>query len=122
VLGTILPNQRNGSLRRLRVISLTMGRRGVDNMKLYETGRVCVKTTGRETGSYCVIVGEKDGSFVEITGPKHISGVRRRPCNIRHLEPLEIKIEISSGADDDAVLKALENAGLIEKFRSKVRL
>ena len=91
-------------------------------MKLYEIGRVCVKTTGRETGSYCVIIKEKEDSFVEITGPKNISGVRRRRCNIHHLEPLEIKIEIKSEADDEAVLKALEEADLIEKFRTKVRI
>jgi large subunit ribosomal protein L14e len=91
-------------------------------MKLYEIGRVCVKTTGRETGSYCVIIKEKEDSFVEITGPKNISGVRRRRCNIHHLEPLEMKIEIKSEADDEAVLKALEEADLIEKFRTKVRI
>ena len=91
-------------------------------MKLYEIGRVCVKTTGRETGSYCVIIKEKEDSFVEITGPKNISGVRRRRCNIHHLEPLEIKIEIKSEADDEAVLKALEEADLIDKFRTKVRI
>jgi large subunit ribosomal protein L14e len=91
-------------------------------MELYEIGRVCVKTTGRETGSYCVIITEKDGSFVEITGPKDISGVRRRRCNIRHLEPLELKIEIKSGANDDEVSKALETASLVEKFRTKVRI
>ena len=91
-------------------------------MKLYEIGRVCVKTTGRETGSYCVIIKEKEDSFVEITGPKNISGVRRRRCNIHHLEPLEMKIEIKSEADDEAVLKALEDADLLEKFRTKVRI
>ena len=91
-------------------------------MKLYEIGRVCVKTTGRETGSYCVIIKEREDSFVEITGPKNISGVRRRRCNIHHLEPLEMKIEIKSEADDEAVLKALEDADLLEKFRTKVRI
>jgi large subunit ribosomal protein L14e len=91
-------------------------------MKLYEIGRVCVKTTGRETGSYCVIIKEKEGSFVEITGPKNISGVRRRRCNIHHLEPLEMMIDIKSEADDETVLKALENADLVDKFRTKVRI
>jgi len=91
-------------------------------MKLYEIGRVCIKTTGRETGSYCVIIKEKEDSFVEITGPKNISGIRRRRCNIHHLEPLEMKIEIKSEADDEAILKALEEADLIEKFRTKVRI
>ena len=91
-------------------------------MTLYETGRVCVKTLGREAGSYCVIVESKDLKSVIITGPKHLSGVRRRPCNIRHLEPLEITITIPDGADDETVEKALTDAGLVEKFRTKIRL
>ncbi|MFO7835596.1 MAG: 50S ribosomal protein L14e [Candidatus Thorarchaeota archaeon] len=91
-------------------------------MVLYETGRICVKTAGREAGSYCVVVDEMDGKYVMITGPKHVSSVRRRDCNIKHLEPLEEIIDIERGADDDMVLEALENAGLVEKFRSKVRM
>lgn len=77
---------------------------------------------GRETGSYCVIVETQDAKTVVITGPKHISGVRRRVCNIRHLEPLETKISISGGADDKTVEKALDEAGLLDKFRTKIRL
>lgn len=91
-------------------------------MTLYNIGRVCVKTVGRETGSYCVIVDEMEGRFVVVTGPKHVSNVRRRKCNIRHLEPLEMEIPIEKGADDGAVEKALEAAGLKEKFREKIRL
>jgi large subunit ribosomal protein L14e len=91
-------------------------------MTLYEIGRVCVKTVGRETGSYCVIVDEMEGRFVVVTGPKHVSNVRRRKCNIRHLEPLEMEIPIEKGADDSSVEKALEDAGLKEKFREKIRL
>ena len=91
-------------------------------MTLYEVGRICVKTMGRETGSYCVIVEAKDPKTVVITGPKHISGVRRRGCNIRHLEPLESTVSISSGADDKAVEKALDEEGLIDKFRTNIRM
>jgi large subunit ribosomal protein L14e len=91
-------------------------------MGLYETGRVCVKTMGREAGSYCVIVQKMEGHSVLITGPKHVSGVRRRQCNVRHLEPLEQILTIADGADDKDVEKALEEAGLIEKFRAKIRL
>ncbi|MGQ4911395.1 MAG: 50S ribosomal protein L14e [Candidatus Thorarchaeota archaeon] len=91
-------------------------------MSLYQVGRVCVKTMGREAGSYCVIVEEKGDSFVVVTGPKHISGVRRRSCNIRHLEPLEQTISISKGADDETVEKAIQEAGLSEKFREKIRI
>ncbi|NHJ12548.1 MAG: 50S ribosomal protein L14e [Candidatus Thorarchaeota archaeon] len=91
-------------------------------MTLYDVGRVCVKTMGRETGSYCVIVDVMEGRFVVVTGPKHISSVRRRKCNVRHLEPLETKIEVEKGADDKAVEKALTDAGLLEKFREKIRV
>ncbi len=91
-------------------------------MALYDVGRVCVKTMGREAGSYCVIVESQDPKNVIITGPKHISGVRRRNCNIRHLEPLDTILSISSGADDAAVEKVLEESGLIDKFRTKIRL
>lgn len=91
-------------------------------MKLYDIGRICVKVVGRETGSHCVIVELKDDNYVVVTGPKGISGVRRRNCNVRHLEPLETVLAISKGADDEAVAKAIADAGLTEKFREKIRI
>jgi large subunit ribosomal protein L14e len=91
-------------------------------MTLYEIGRVCVKTMGREAGSYCVVVEEHDQKHVVVTGPKNLTSVRRRPCNTRHLEPLDIKLSISKGAKDEDVEKAIEAAGLTEKFRTKIRL
>ncbi|MGY5872453.1 MAG: 50S ribosomal protein L14e [Candidatus Thorarchaeota archaeon] len=91
-------------------------------MTLYETGRICVKVLGREAGSHCVVVEQKEANYVVVTGPKNISGVRRRLCNIRHLEPLETLLEITAGADDEAVEKAIADAGLTEKFRTKIRL
>ncbi|MGY5856164.1 MAG: 50S ribosomal protein L14e [Candidatus Thorarchaeota archaeon] len=91
-------------------------------MSLYETGRVCVKTMGREAGSLCVVIEVKDESFVLVTGPKHLSGVKRRSCNTRHLEPLETVITIAADADDESVEKAIEEAGLTERFRTKIRL
>ncbi|TFG96321.1 50S ribosomal protein L14e [Candidatus Thorarchaeota archaeon] len=90
-------------------------------MTLYKTGRICVKVVGREAGSHCVIVEQKETNYVVVTGPKKITGVRRRLCNIRHLEPLETVLEISAGADDEAVTKAIAAAGLTEKFREKIR-
>ena len=90
-------------------------------MTLYNVGRVCVKVVGREAGSHCVVVEQNEDNYVTVTGPKNISGVRRRLCNIRHLEPLETILEISSGADDAAVEKAISDAGFTEKFRERVR-
>lgn len=91
-------------------------------MKLYDTGRICVKTVGRESGSYCVVVEQDEGRYVVVTGPKRLSGVRRRRVNVRHLEPLEVKIEIKDGASDEEVENAIKEAGLEEKFRTKIRL
>lgn len=89
---------------------------------LYEIGRVCVKTMGREAGSYCVVVEETDDKMVVVTGPKHLNGVKRRGCSTRHLEPLEIMLSIANGADDEAVEKAINEADLTDKFRTKIRL
>jgi large subunit ribosomal protein L14e len=91
-------------------------------MSLYETGRVCVKTMGREAGSLCVVIEKKDESYVVVTGPKTLSGIKRRNCNIRHLEPLETILSIAADADDETIEKAIEEAGLTDKFRKKIRL
>ncbi len=91
-------------------------------MVLLAIGRVCVKTTGSEAGRYCVVVDIKDDNYVIVSGPKSTSGVRRRACNIHHLEPLEIVVKIERGADDKALQTALDSAGLTERFRKRVTL
>ena len=90
-------------------------------MSLYEPGRICVKVAGREAGSYCVIVEKKEDNYVIITGPKELTGIRRRSCNVRHLEPLETVLQIKSGADDPTVEKAIAEAGLTDQFKTKIR-
>lgn len=72
-----------------------------------EVGRVCVKKAGREAGRRCVVVDIIDKNFVLVTGPKNITGVKRRRCNVDHLEPTELKLSIRRGADDEAVAQAL---------------
>jgi large subunit ribosomal protein L14e len=73
-----------------------------------EVGRICVKATGREAGKRCVIVDLADKSFVLVTGPKSVTGVRRRRANINHIEPLQDKVEIKRGATDEEVAEALK--------------
>ncbi len=90
-------------------------------MPAIEVGRLCVKIYGREAGRKCVIVDIIDENFVVITGPKNLTGVRRRRANIDHIEPLDRKVEISKGASDEDVLKALEEAGLIDFMKEKVK-
>jgi large subunit ribosomal protein L14e len=84
-----------------------------------EIGRVCMKIAGREAGKYCVVVKKMNDAFVEVTGPKILTGVKRRRSNIEHLEPLEYILGISDGASDEDVISALEKAGLTTKLGLK---
>jgi large subunit ribosomal protein L14e len=86
-------------------------------MTTTDIGRVCVKTLGREAGSKCVVVDIIDKSYVLVTGPRSLTGVKRRRANVRHLQPLGDRIDIAKGADDDEVLKTLDTAGLIDAMR-----
>ena len=65
---------------------------------MFEIGRLCVKIAGRDAGRKCVIVDVIDSNFVIIDGD-----VRRKRCNVKHLEPLEIKFEIAKGASNEEV-------------------
>lgn len=91
-------------------------------MPVIEVGRICVKTKGREAGSKCVIVDIIDDNFVLITGPKDISGVKRRRVNIMHLEPTDKKIDIQKGASDEEVKRKLQEAGLLEYMKEKIKV
>lgn len=87
-----------------------------------EVGRICVKLLGREAGRKCVIVDIIDENFVLVTGPKSLTGVKRRRANINHIEPLDKKIDIPKGASDEEVLKAIEAAGLTEFMKERVKI
>lgn len=76
---------------------------------MIEIGRVCVKIAGREAGKMCVIVDIIDENFVLIDGD-----VKRRKCNIKHLELTPRKIEIKKGAGTEEVKKAMREAGLLK--------
>jgi large subunit ribosomal protein L14e len=89
-------------------------------MPSIEVGRICVKLNGREAGHKCVIVDVIDKNFVLITGPKKLTGVRRRRTNVKHLEPTEDTIEIKKGAADEDVTKALGRGKKAEAFKETV--
>ena len=80
-----------------------------------EVGRICVKILGREAGKKCVIVDVVDKNFALITGPKAVSGIKRRRVNIGHLEPTSEKIEIKRGATDEEITEALKTANKLEE-------
>ena len=90
-------------------------------MPAIEIGRICVKLVGREAGSKCVIVDIMDKSFVVITGPKTVTGIKRRRANINHIEPLQDKIAITRGASDEEITEALKASGKIEEIAQKVK-
>ncbi|MBW9222486.1 50S ribosomal protein L14e [Methanothermococcus sp. SCGC AD-155-C09] len=77
-------------------------------MSAIEVGRVCIKTLGREAGKTCVIVDIIDKNFVLIDG-----NVKRRRCNIKHIEPTDKKIDIEKGASTEEVRLALDTVGLL---------
>nr|WP_309492634.1 hypothetical protein [Candidatus Hecatella orcuttiae] len=60
-----------------------------------------------------------DKNFVLVTGPKDLTGVRRRRANIDHLEPTEQKIPLKRGADDETVMKLLKKT--VEEAAPKKR-
>jgi len=74
---------------------------------MIEVGRVCIKIAGRDAGQVAVIVDVLDKQYVLIDG-----AVRRRKCNVLHLEPLDKKVDIKKNATHAEVLKVL---GLEEK-------
>ncbi len=69
-------------------------------------GQVCVKLAGRDAGKLAVIVEKVDSKMVIIDGE-----VRRRKCNLNHLEPTTKTIDIESGASEADVKRAFEAAG-----------
>jgi len=76
-------------------------------MSSIDVGRICVKLTGREEGCRCVVVDVIDRNYVLVTGPRELTGVRRRRVNMSHLRPLEESIDIARNASDEEILETL---------------
>jgi large subunit ribosomal protein L14e len=72
---------------------------------MFEIGRVCIKTCGREAGQIAIVVDKIDDKFVLIDG-----NVRRKKCNVKHLEPLTKVLKVKKKAGTDEVLKAMKDA------------
>ncbi len=87
-----------------------------------EIGRIVVKTRGREAGLKCVIVDTAGDGTVIVTGPKQLTGVRRRKANLMHLVFTPNKIDIKRNASDEEVTSAIEKAGLIDYMKKRVEV
>jgi len=48
-----------------------------------------------------------DKNFVLVTGPRAVTGVKRRRVNVSHIKPTEEKIKIKRAASDEEVAAAL---------------
>jgi large subunit ribosomal protein L14e len=83
-------------------------------MPAIEVGRICIKQTGRETGKKCVIIDVMDKSFVMVTGPKKVTGVKRRRVNMNHITPLQDRIDIARGASDEEITSTLQASGKLD--------
>jgi ribosomal protein L14E/L6E/L27E len=46
--------------------------------------------------------------------------VKRRKCNVNHLEPLPYVLEIKEDASDEEVLEAFKKSGLVKKLNLKL--
>ena len=80
---------------------------------MIELGRICMKLAGRDAGGKCVILKvEKNRALVD-------GQVRRRQCNILHLEPLAQKIEISENASHEDVIAAFKKLGIEVQEKKK---
>src|SRR3989338_1261311 len=90
-------------------------------MSIFEAGRLCVKIAGREACRVCVVVNKADTTHVIVTGPRFVTGIRRRKCNIEHLEPLTEKLKIKADASDSDVMDALKKEDeILKKFELTV--
>ncbi|MGB5910388.1 MAG: 50S ribosomal protein L14e [Promethearchaeota archaeon] len=87
-------------------------------MSVYDIGRVCVKTMGREAGNYCVVVDIIDKNYVIIDG----LNIRRRRVNYKHIEPLTELVEIKKGAKHEDVEAAIKKAKLDKKMKENVQI
>ncbi len=77
-------------------------------------GQVCIKLAGREAGNTAVVVDVIDDNFVLIDG-----NVRRKKCNIRHLEQLDKVAKIAKNATTQEVLLALKELSLPVRQESR---
>lgn len=90
-------------------------------MPAIEVGRICVKQAGREIGKKCVVIDVMDKSFVLVTGPKKVTGIKRRRVNIIHVMPLQDKVDVKRGASDEEVASVLESAGKLQEMTQPVK-
>nr|MBD3197654.1 50S ribosomal protein L14e [Candidatus Lokiarchaeota archaeon]MBD3202048.1 50S ribosomal protein L14e [Candidatus Lokiarchaeota archaeon] len=87
-------------------------------MSVYDIGRVCVKTMGREAARHCVIVDVIDKNYLLIDGLT----IKRRRVNYKHIIPIDEVVNIKKGASHDKVVAAIEDAGLEDLLNKTIEV
>jgi len=81
---------------------------------MIEVGRLCYKIAGREAGKPCIIIDIIDDNYVLIDGL-----VRRKRCNINHLEFTPIIYKVAKKADTETVVDLLVKNKIISEAPKK---
>ena len=68
-------------------------------------GRIVYKLSGREAGRTCIIVDQVNDNFVIIDG-----NLKRRKCNLKHLELTDKFLDIKKNASREEVHEAMKKA------------
>ncbi|MAG20306.1 50S ribosomal protein L14e [archaeon] len=80
---------------------------------IYEIGRIVLKTKGRDSNKPAVVVDIIDDNYVLIDG-----FVRRKKCNIAHLEPLDKTVKVKKTDKTESIKKILTKEGF--KVKEKI--
>ena len=83
--------------------------------RFIELGRVVIINHGPLTGKLAVIVDILTTTRVLIHGPKE--GVRRQEISLKRLSLTDFKLDIQRGIHKDALVKAIEDYKLDDKFK-----
>jgi large subunit ribosomal protein L14e len=83
---------------------------------MFEVGRIVIKIAGRDAGNTAIVIEQIDKNHVLIDG-----NVRRRKCNITHLEPKNEILKIKKGASTSDVHKIMSAAGIKVISSKKVK-
>ena len=76
-------------------------------VKMIEIGRLILKIAGRDANKKGLIVDVIDDNYVLIDGQ-----VRRRKCNIKHIEPLDKVLKLSKNASHEEVKSVLKEINI----------
>ena len=77
---------------------------------MLDIGRVVIKLAGRDARGVGVIIEKIDDNFVIIDG-----SVRRKKVNVKHIEPLPKKIDLSENPTKKEILDKLLELKLINE-------